>query len=332
MDPLTQGIVGAAAAQSLKKKNNIIIITLLGFLAGLAPDIDIFIRSKDDPLLFLEYHRHFTHSLIFIPVGGLICSIVFYFVFSRHYQLTFAITYLYSTLGYATHGIIDSLTTYGTQLLWPFADTRIAFNTISVIDPLFTVPIVLLVILAMYNNNSSFAMYAIIWVISYQSIAYIQKERAEASIERYAISQGHKVDSIEAKPSFGNIVLWKVIYTHENNYYINAIRLGYNPKIFSGTSIQKIDIKKDFTWLDKDSQQYKDIERFNWFSNGYLAFDQQNKNIIYDIRFSSLPNSAEGLWGIKVDKNKRNDSHVEYITNRNRSGKRFYQLLEMIFK
>ena len=74
MDPLTQGIVGAAAAQSLKKKNNIIIITLLGFLAGLAPDIDIFIRSKDDPLLFLEYHRHFTHSLIFIPVGGLICS------------------------------------------------------------------------------------------------------------------------------------------------------------------------------------------------------------------------------------------------------------------
>ena len=330
MDPLTQGIVGAAAAQSLKKKNNIILITLLGFLAGLAPDMDIFIRSNDDPLLFLVYHRHFTHSLIFIPFGGLVCSIVFYFIFTRRYQLTFGITYLYSTLGYATHGIIDSLTTYGTQLLWPFADTRIAFNTISVIDPLFTVPIVLLVVLAMFKNNSSFATYAIIWAISYQSIAYLQKERAEDVIERYAISQDHKLDSIEAKPSFGNIILWKVIYTHENSYYINAVRLGFKPKIFSGTSIQKIDIKKDFTWLDKDSQQYRDIKRFNWFSNGYLAFDQQNKNIIYDIRFSSLPNSAEGLWGIKLDENKRNDSHVEYITNRNRSGRKLYQLLEMI--
>ena len=331
MDPLTQGIVGAAAAQSLSKKNNIIIITLLGFLAGLAPDIDIFIRSNDDPLLFLEYHRHFTHSLLFIPLGGLICSVVFYFIFTRRYQLTFGITYLYSTLGYATHGIIDSLTTYGTQLLWPFVDTRIAFNTISVIDPLFTLPIVFLVILAMHKNKSSFATYAIVWAISYQSIAYIQKERAENVIERYAISQGHKLDSIEAKPSFGNIILWKVIYTYENNYHINAVRLGLKPKIFSGTSIQKIDIKRDFTWLDKNSQQFKDVERFNWFSNGYLAFDQENKNIIYDIRFSSLPNSAEGLWGIKVDENKRNDLHVEYITNRNRSSSRFYELLEMIF-
>ena len=49
-------------------------------------------------------------------------------------------TYMYSTIGYATHGIIDSLTSYGTQLFWPFSNDRFATNTISIIDPLFTLP------------------------------------------------------------------------------------------------------------------------------------------------------------------------------------------------
>ena len=61
MDPLTQGIVGATATQSFSKKNHILLLTIIGFLAGLAPDIDIFIKSENDPLLFLEFHRQFTH-------------------------------------------------------------------------------------------------------------------------------------------------------------------------------------------------------------------------------------------------------------------------------
>ena len=48
---------------------------------------------------------------------------------------------------------------------------------------------------------------------------------------------------------------------------------------------------------------------------------KNNENVIYDIRFSSLPNSVEGLWGIKLDKNKDNGMHVEYITNRDNSPK-----------
>ena len=76
MDPLTQGIVATTAAQTYSKKNNLVIVSMIGFLAGLAPDIDIFIRSDTDPLLFLEYHRQFTHSLFFIPIGGLILSLI----------------------------------------------------------------------------------------------------------------------------------------------------------------------------------------------------------------------------------------------------------------
>ncbi|MGY9062766.1 MAG: metal-dependent hydrolase, partial [Rhodospirillales bacterium] len=62
MDPLTQGVLGAALPQAIAKKPFVIRAGLFGFLAGMAADLDTFIRSSEDPLLYLEYHRQFTHS------------------------------------------------------------------------------------------------------------------------------------------------------------------------------------------------------------------------------------------------------------------------------
>ena len=70
MDPVTQGTVGAIFAQAVAHKRTAVWAAVCGLLGGLAPDLDVLIRSENDPLLFLEYHRQFTHSLIFIPVGG----------------------------------------------------------------------------------------------------------------------------------------------------------------------------------------------------------------------------------------------------------------------
>ena len=83
MDPFTQGIFGAVIACSFARKkklsfnkNNEIKLALTsGFIGGVSPDLDVFIKSDLDPLLFLEYHRQFTHSLIFAPFGGLIVAI-----------------------------------------------------------------------------------------------------------------------------------------------------------------------------------------------------------------------------------------------------------------
>ena len=78
MDPISQGTVGAAFAQSTANKKNILRIGIIGFLAGLAPDLDVLIRSTDDPILFLEYHRQFSHSLFFIPFGSLIVALLIF--------------------------------------------------------------------------------------------------------------------------------------------------------------------------------------------------------------------------------------------------------------
>ena len=72
MDIVTQSILGAAAAQSVAKKEHVRLATLIGLVSGVIADADVFIRSSSDPLLVLEFHRHFTHSIFFIPIGALV--------------------------------------------------------------------------------------------------------------------------------------------------------------------------------------------------------------------------------------------------------------------
>ena len=330
MDPLSQGVIGAVAAQQKTTKNHFVIATILGFLSGMSADLDIFIRSSNDPLLYLEFHRQFTHSLIFIPVGGFVCAIFFYYLFLRNREITFKQTYIYCTLGYATHGLLDSCTTYGTQLLWPFTDDRVAWNTISIIDPLFTIPLLSLIILAVIKKKKIISYLALFWVIFYSIFGLIQKERAEAIGAELASSRGHELVNVVAKPSFANLIVWKIIYTTKDSYYIDAVRLGLEENIIEGVKIDKLNIQKSFPWLDLKSQQARDIERFRWFSNGYLALSETHPNRIIDIRYSMLPNEGHGLWGIELRPNANQSDHVVTVSNRRSDMETYKKLWKMI--
>ncbi len=111
VDPLTQGVFGSVASQQFAKKQHFLLATPLGFLSGIAPDLDVLIRSDTDALLALEYHRQFTHALVFIPFGGLLCATFFYFTIAKWAGLSFKLTWLFCGLGYATSGLLDAWTT-----------------------------------------------------------------------------------------------------------------------------------------------------------------------------------------------------------------------------
>ncbi len=329
MDPVSQATLGAVVAQSSSDPRRLRAAAFLGCMAGLAPDVDVFIRSTADPLLFLEYHRQFTHSLFFIPVGALICSALFYLAVRRH--LSFKETFLFCILGYATHGLLDACTTYGTQLFWPFSNYRVAWNNVSVIDPLFTIPAFLLAVAAIIKARASYTRIAFAWIIFYLLLGLIQKERAEFAALELVRSRGHHPVRLEAKPGFANLLLWKIVYEQDGAYYVDAIRVGFTTRIYPGAHTEKLDIPKHLSWLDPDSQQAKDIERFRWFSNNYLAVDPRDRNLIIDMRYSMIPNEIDALWGIRLDPNASATAHVSYQTNRDPSPERMRKLMSMLY-
>jgi inner membrane protein len=158
----------------------------------------------------------------------------------------------------------------------------------------------------------------------------MQKDRAVETGKKLAQTRGHEVISIEAKPSFANIIVWKTIYTTQTHYYIDAVRVGLNTRVIEGVKIEKFNIKKSFPWLDPRSQQAKDIERFRWFSNGYIAMSQNKPNQIIDIRYSMLPNEGHGLWGIELNPDADNDAYIKRIFNRRSDKSTYIKLWNMI--
>ena len=313
MDPISQGAVGAAFAQSTAKKNNIIRIGFIGFLAGLAPDLDVLIQSSEDPILFLEYHRQFSHSLFFIPFGSLLVALLI-FPFFRS-SMSLKTVYIACFFGYATHGLLDACTSYGTQLFWPFSDQRVTWNNISIVDPLFTIPIVILLGVAVKTRKKMFSFIAIGWITFYLSLGFIQYERTLSAAMELSYSRGHNAERLTLKPSFGNLILWKSIYQHEETYYVDAIRTVYASTLCSGESIRKFDYQYHLPTLDKGTQQAKDIERFRWFSQDYLGYDKEN-SLVTDIRYSMIPNQIAPMWGLVIDKTRSIDQHASWWTSR----------------
>ena len=330
MDPLTQGALGALLPQSFSRKSNLLIAGIFGFLSGMAADLDVFIRSDTDPLIFLEYHRQFTHSLIFIPVGGFVSAILLHLLIGKWTQLSIKKSILFCTLGYSTHSLLDACTSYGTMLFWPFSDMRISGNIISIIDPIFSLPILTLIILASIMKKRSYSHLALIWAIFYISLGAIQHSNAIEIGRKIAKNRGHELTRIHVKPSFANILVWKVIYDTPTHFHIDALRTGPFPRFFSGTSLAKLDLASDFPWLNPAGQQARDVERFRRFSDGYLARDPKNSNRIIDVRYSMLPNQVDALWSIELSRNTPSAQHVKYVMHHNHMLENFKKLMNMI--
>ena len=327
MDPVTQGAFGAIFAQTISSKKKILVGSIVGCFAGLAPDLDIFIRSASDPLLKLEYHRQFTHSLVFIPIGALIVTLFSRIIFKKY--LSWGETYLFSFLGFATHGLLDACTSYGTQLLWPFTDERISWNYISIVDLFLTIPVILAIIFAIITKNKYITLFGIAYILVYLTFGAYQENRAQFVGKSIANLRGHDSKDLTAKPSLGNLFLWKTIYEDDGFYYVDAVRLFSKSEYCQGTKIKKLYLPNDFPELDITSQQYKDIKRFDWFSQGYLG-KVIDKNIITDVRYSAVPNEVDGLWGIRINLDKNNSSHVDWVVNRSNyieKWTRFFDLL-----
>lgn len=328
MDPLTQGTLGAALSQTAAQPAKVRAYAAAGAIAGLAPDLDILIRSSTDPLLYLEFHRQFSHSLIFIPIGAGLCALLLQPVLRR--WLSFKEIWLACLLGFATHGLLDACTSYGTQLFWPFSDARVAWSWISVVDPVFSGPLFLFVVLAALHRNRGFAVAGLCWALVYLALGAVQHQRATDAVMTLASERGHTVERMAAKPAFANLILWKAIYEADGEIYVDGVRLIRKVSVCEGASISRLQLDRDLPWLRPDSQQAKDLIRFHWYSDGWLALDPNDPDYVVDVRYAALPNRIDALWGLKVDRSAAADAHTRWHLVQSRRSEDLDQLLDLL--
>lgn len=330
MDPLTQAAVGAGAAALFSRKDNVRLALVVGALAGMAPDLDVLIKSETDPLLAIQYHRHFTHSIFFAPIIGLLVAGLWRTLFFWRKQ-SFRSLATFAIAGTLTHGAIDACTSYGTRLYWPISNHRESWDIISIIDPIFTLPLCLLLVIGFAFRRPRIAASGLIVCGLYLCFGSYQYLRAKQFAQSLATSRGHTPSDYSIRPSFGNTLLWRTVYRESDTYYVDAAQFwpGRPPVHYPGRPVQAFTLNDSTAITDPDSQLGKDIARFRYFSQGYLYVHPEERSIIGDLRYAMLPNSVSPLWGIRIDP-EQPDQHLSFEYFRDASAPTRSQLWQMI--
>jgi len=287
MDPVTQMSIGAAAAALVARRSDMRLAVVVGALAGGAPDLDVLIRSESDPLLSLQFHRHFTHAIIVAPLIGLLVAGLFRGLFFWK-EWPFRRLAIFGVLGALTHGLIDACTSYGTLLYWPLNSHRESWDIISIIDPIFTIPLFLLVVIGFAFRRPRFAQVAVVLCLCYLTLGVIQRGRATDFAMQLAKERGHEFSELTVRPSFANIILWRIVYRTGDQYFVDAVSTPpwREPVLYRGDQVAAYDVDAAVT---SGSVLEDDIARFRFFSQGYLYRHPGDSHVIGDLRYALFP-------------------------------------------
>ncbi len=290
MDSLTQIVLGAAVGEAVLGRKVGNKAMLYGAIAGTIPDLDVIANYFTDTVTAIELHRGFTHSIVF----AVLFAPVFGWLISRIEKRSPAVWQDWAWLmfwGLFTHPILDAFTTWGTQLFWPF-DIRVAFKNIFVIDPLYTIPFSIFLILAMRAERGSpkrkrLNNLGLIVSSSYLLLSIILKGITFQKFEAALQEQGYEYLQIETKPAALNTILWTATVELEDAYLIGDY------SIFDSKPIKFNRFEKNHHLLGELRKEEK-VQRLIKISNGWFIISKLQDEIFFsDLRFGVLDMTKE---------------------------------------
>lgn len=299
MDSLTQIILGAAVGEAVLGKKIGNKAMLYGAIAGTIPDLDVLSIFFTDKVTALEIHRGFTHSILFsVLFAPLLAFIVVKFEKHKNFKDWFWL--FFWTL--VTHPILDAQTTWGTQLFWPL-DIRLAFKNIFVVDPLYTVPFLVFLLLAMRQKKGDkkrrfYNNLGIIFSSFYLLLTLVLKGISYRNFVKELDEQNIIYTDIKTKPAPLNTLLWTANVKTENAYLIgHSSFLDTKPIAFSS-------YPKNHHLLG-DLAKHPKVKRMIAISKGWYTINKKN-NILYfnDLRFGALslkPNAQNFVFKYKIE-------------------------------
>lgn len=289
MDSLTQIVLGAAVGEAVLGRKAGNKAMLYGAIAGTIPDLDVLANYFTDTITATELHRGFSHSILFsvlmAPLLGWLINKV-----ERKKGIGWLSWANLFFWGLFTHALLDAFTTWGTQLFWPF-DLRVAFNSIFVIDPLYTVPFLLCVLLVLFMKRntairSRLNRFGILFSSSYLLLALVLKIHIHYRFKAALDEQNIAYKEISTRPAPMNTILWNANIDTKDSYLIADYSL------FDTTEITFSTYPKNRK-ASASIAQKPNVQRLITISQGWYLLTQQNDQWFFnDLRFGSIPTKS----------------------------------------
>lgn len=217
--------------------------------------------------------------------------------------------WLPALLAVFSHIFCDLWTSYGTRVWWPFSDARVALDWVAVVDPLLTVPLILLTVLELRRVGAGKRLPAmgLVWVAAYLSLAAFQHGRATRAVETWLADQGASAtERLTVKPSFANIIVWRAMIKDASGVRVAAVRCGWGASQILGSRPSPVavypsaqDAAQAFD-IAEGTAQFHDLQRFYHFSDHWVGVHPGHPTVLGDLRYATLPDEILPLWGIEL--------------------------------
>ncbi len=270
----------------------------------MAADLDIFIYSFNDPTVSWTFHRHFTHSLIFIPVGGIIVALPF--LLMKRFKDRKRDVILAAIIGYATHGLLDAFTSYGTQLLWPFTNLRVAWDWMAIVDPVYTIPLLIGALWTARTRDPRVVRAALLLTSLYICFGGWQHHRAVEAQKDLAAMRGHRIEHSRVLPAPGWLVFWRSLYVSNGRLYVDGVATPWfnSALALEGGAAKAATLDDMPANARSNAESRRRFEVLNWFADGLVSpiATEGGSQIVYgDMRFTVAVESLTPLWGLRFD-------------------------------
>lgn len=282
MDSITQAALGATVAGAIAGKRCNAKVLLVGAALGTLPDLDV-VLDYGDAVENTIKHRGFTHSLLILPPFALLISWLYcrwrpdaFWSFSRVLFLTLSV--------FVTHTLLDAMTTYGTQLIWPF-EGYFELRSVFIIDPLYTIPLLVAIGVGLFSKQRGGKWCQSVVLIStlYLGWGYASQQITASRVEANLAAQNIPNQQVLITPTPFNTFLWRVVVMDEGKFWE-----GLASVFDSDEHIEFVSHSLGSWPLEEKPNT---LVGFNAFSHGYLNYRvEDNALIVSDLRLGFSDN------------------------------------------
>ena len=282
MDSLTQLTFGAACGEAILGKKVGRKALIWGAILGTLPDLDVFI-PLGSPVDDFVYHRGFSHSLFLLTA----LSPVFAWLITKVHKDTKPLLNKWMLLTFVVLNgsvLLDLLTIYGTQIFWPFDTTPLAVPALFIIDPLFTLPILIGVSAALFLKNHRLNFIGLTLSLAYLIWALGVSVFVNGKMEEKLNEQGVPYSQFISSPAPFTTLLWRTVGIHNDQYFETYYSL------FDGDAPLSVNFYPRNLSLMKGIGEHSPVVKLKSFTKRYFAMADINGSVtMTDLRMGSEP-------------------------------------------
>lgn len=291
MDSITQAALGGAIGEVFFGKKIGNKAAAVGAAVATIPDLDIVFLPFYSSVARLSIHRGFSHSIVFSIIGAFALSLVF-----KRLKWTETLSstkvFLFMWLALFTHMLLDAFTTYGTQLLLPFSDYRVSFDSINIVDPVYTVPLLvgLLCSAWLYRNRPNRAVFSSVALVvstTYLLGTLLVKKQVGQVFQSEANARGIKYEKLLTVPVGMSSVNWYGVLKTTDGIYLGKYSwYDAKPPLV-------------LTFFERHDEYLEDIDpevsdKLKWFAKGYYTVAKDSSGL----RFYNLQCDMQGIQNL----------------------------------